>query len=85
MFQDEVSESCDEEEVLRPNRLETITMHVGNRKFVTAARTMACIQGSYFWLMLNPKGDIGPAMLQNERTLELGPGPGGKTLDCSVF
>lgn len=61
-------------------------MHVGNRKFVTAARTMACIQGSYFWLMMNPKDDIGPAMQQNEESLELGPGPGVnlETQSCLV-
>lgn len=64
------------EEAVRPNRLETITISIDDRKFVTASRTMMCIPGSYFWLIMNPGGDPGPKFEHDADILELGPGPG---------
>lgn len=74
--EDPASETENDQEAVRPNRLETITISIGSRKFVTASRTMLCIPGSYFWLIMNPGRKAGPKFEHDVEVLELGPGPG---------
>ncbi|GMH41704.1 hypothetical protein BSKO_09614 [Bryopsis sp. KO-2023] len=79
--EDEVSD----DEELRPNRLETVTITLKGRKFVTAARTMAWVKGSYFWMMLNPGKNPGSDMIQAMQDLQLGDGPGSELKQFSRY